>query len=113
MVESEKFHSVRGWTQANVVGNSYGVHYEQCQQVTNLKSINSYAKSLGYITGFHSSMCSIAEVFLDKDLGDKWCTDEEDADHIFIAPSCSQYRDRMGISIGPHFFGSSWISSSK
>ena len=31
------------------------------------------------------------------------CLDDEDADHLFMAPSCSDYRDKMAAKWGPTF----------
>ena len=53
VVENERFHSVAGFTDPNQLGHTHGVSSRQCAEAKDLKRIDTYAKELGYITGYH------------------------------------------------------------
>ena len=55
-----KMHAIQGWTFPNLFASSYG-HTFDGWKAYNLKRIQSYARSAGYITGMTSDCCVIAE----------------------------------------------------
>lgn len=54
VIENLKHHNLGGFTDPNQLAYTYGVSYEQCLDGSNqhLKRADSYAKKLGYITGY-------------------------------------------------------------
>ena len=72
VVESERFHSVLDWTEANFMGHSHGVSHKQCYQVTNLNRIDTYAKQLGILQGITSQCVRLLTYLISKKVEGKY-----------------------------------------
>jgi hypothetical protein len=96
VIESLKFHTHAGFTEPNQIAYSYGVSWDQCKQNLQLKRIDSFAKELGYITGFYQDICQAGDLYDFNDIRVGNCDDHEFPDHVFMSPTCSNYDGGVG-----------------
>ena len=115
VIENTKQHNVAGWTNPNQIAYTHGVSTDQCATNTNLKRIDTYAKRLGYITGYSQDVCQFNDYYDPKMRPDS-CVDHESPDHIFLGPSCSMYNGGVGIAEPKdklNLFAETWGSASR
>jgi len=55
-----RFHSVRGWTNPNLIAQTYGF-YNDSKYEREEKRIDSYAREKGYVTGITNDLCNAIE----------------------------------------------------
>jgi hypothetical protein len=111
--ENLKQHNVAGFTAPNQIAYTHGVSDDQCRQTRGMKRIDTYAKQMGYITGFTQDICQTNDYY------DKWkmkdsCIDHNSPDHLFMGPACSKYNGGPGGDMTDRrLFSHAWTSASR
>ena len=56
-----RLHSIRSYTFPNIFASTYGISYQDSFKDLRRKRIDSYAKEVGYVTGYSGDFCGYSE----------------------------------------------------
>lgn len=111
-----QFHSLRGYTFANLISSTYGLNVDKWKKgiYNSQKRIEHFASDQGYITGMSSDICQISE----QDAYQRWSwgkhfDDEYLPDHVFTQVGCDYNMYPKDYYTNPLFGKGPWTLNKK